>query len=177
MTRASGTALCRSSILVCSVVPYCQSTTRGIFRGSPCWPNSRNALKPVNQGDEEKRSDETEEQERKAAPAPDFTKDGGYALEIPSYVPLSAVTEQAQEIVEEYGVLAKELRIAPDAAQQLLETYADASLALPQGLISGFNPHATTAILRSLWGTEYEANLKVVVDTAKSLGPTFCAWA
>lgn len=79
-------------------------------------------------------------------------------------------------MIEEYGVLARELNIAPDAAQQLLETYADASLALPEGLISGANQNETTSILRNIWGTEYDHNLKIVQETARSLGQKFCAW-
>ncbi len=106
----------------------------------------------------------------------DFPTEGGYDLQIPSYIPQSAVTEESVEAIDQFSVLARELSIPPDAAQLLLETAVDAYLDLPDGMTPGLNPSETTTILVNTWGADYTANLKVVHEAVKALGPKVAAY-
>ena len=109
-------------------------------------------------------------------PMPDFSRTGGYELEVPSYVPASEIHPAAQGVLAEYSVLSKELGIPSDQAQQLLETFVDGRLALPSGMYPGTNANECTSILRRARGREFDPTTKILRDAAQAMGPKFMAW-
>ncbi len=147
------------------------------LRGYLSQEKSQLQIKPVLDADKKQQeSAKGEQQQQPENQQHDFAREGGFHLELPSYIPQSAVTEDSVQAIDEYSVLARELNIPPDAAQQLLEVAVDGFLDLPEGFTPGLNPSETTTILVNTWGRDYEANLKIVHEAVKQLGPKVAAW-
>lgn len=133
-------------------------------------------LKPVIERKDESQS----ESKSKGAPQPsesqhDFKTDHGYALEVPSMMPESEITEESTIAIEEYSVLSKEMGLAPDAAQMLLETVVESHLSLPEGMTPAVNRAESLSVLHTLWGNQFDQNLKLVQDVVKA-NPKLAHW-
>jgi hypothetical protein len=116
---------------------------------------------------------------RESAPA--AAEPQSYKLLAPEGIPSDVATPDNVALLDGFSSAISGAGVPRAAAELMLDVYVDAQTEIQYGVgqyVTGdeYTPEDAARVMRRIWGSDFEANLKKVNATVKSLGPGFESW-